>query len=60
MVRTTTLGSIYLLLLFAFAAGIKSLADNDCSDWLLSCPGAQSASLDMPDEARRPDEPELH
>ena len=60
MIRTTALGSIYLLLLFAFAAGIKSLAGNDCSDWLTNCPGAQSTPLEKPDGARRPDEPDLH
>ena len=38
MIKTMALGSIYLLMLFAFAAGIESLSENECSDWLASCP----------------------
>jgi len=37
MIKTIALGSIYLLMLFAFAAGIESLAKGDCSDWLVTC-----------------------
>lgn len=63
MIRTTALGSVYLLLLFAFAVGIKSLAGNNCSDWLERCPDAVTTTLKPPDRAFRPslpDEPELH
>ena len=64
MIRTTALGLIYLLLLFAFAAGIRSLAGNECSDWLESCPGTQLTAPEPPDlappgEDRRPAEPTL-
>ena len=64
MIRTTALGLIYLLLLFAFAAGIRSFAGSACSDWLTSCPGTQTTVLEPPDlaprgEDRRPDEPKL-
>ena len=64
MIRTTALGLIYLLMLFAFAAGIKSLAGKECSDWLESCPGTQSTTLKPPDlpppdQDRRPGEPIL-
>lgn len=65
MIRTTALGLIYLLLLFAFAAAIKSLAGNECSDWLESCPGARATALEPsdpapPDKDRRPEQPKLH
>ena len=54
----------YLLLLFAFAAGIKSLAGDECSEWLESCPGAQATALEPseltpPDKDRRPEQPML-
>ena len=44
MIKTIALGSIYLLLLAALAAGVKSLAENNCSDWLSSCPEAKAAA----------------
>jgi len=58
MIRTTALGSIYLLLLFAFAVGIKALAGNGCSDWLESCPAAHTTALEPSDKGHRPDIPD--
>ena len=49
MIKTTALGSVYLLLLFAFAAGIESLSEDQCSDWLASCPSDRVA-LHRPDD----------
>ena len=44
MTNIIALSSIYLLMLFAFAEGIKTLTGNDCSDWLASCPGVEVAA----------------
>ena len=62
MTNIIALGSIYLLLFFAFAAGIHSLAGRECSDWLASCPDAEGpriwrlasdSRVDVPDEPDR-------
>lgn len=61
MTNTIALSSIYLLMLFAFAAGIKSLTGDDCSDWLVNCPGAEAVTLPSSDKDGQPglpDDPE--
>ncbi len=57
MRKTTALGTIYLLMLFAFAAGIESLSRDDCSDWLANCPGEQAAFRRTSDKAAATETP---
>ena len=42
MIRIIALGSIYMLMLFALAAGVQSLAGGSCSDWLADCPATET------------------
>ncbi|MDJ0938704.1 MAG: hypothetical protein QNJ00_02940 [Woeseiaceae bacterium] len=58
MTKTTVLGSIYLLLLFAFAVGVESLARGDCSDWVMSCPGEKQAMVRPKDQPALPGDSE--
>ena len=62
MIRIVALGLTYMGLLFAFAAGIKALAGEECSDWLTNCTSEQLAALQASDAGERdiqPEAPEL-
>ena len=58
MIRIVALSLSYLVLLFAFAAGIEALLGRDCSDWLPNCVDEQTQPAHLPDGAETSPRPE--